>query len=323
MRLLQVANVGDVVGGTAACAVAVTRALPDWSHRVAFRSPITTPTRDALAPAAVRGTRRVTPETVRGADLVLLHNVPPAAVDRLGVPTLLMRHSATDHAAADRAVCCSRWLRDRMRASEPVVWQAVPKVDAGRRSDQPLTIGRLCTPTARKWPPSLVDFTAALAGRHPAVWWEWVGCPDAMQSSLDAACRGRATFHPAGPAARGHLGRWDALLYWHPTLTESFGRVAAEAMRAGCVPIVSRSGGFVEQVAAGTGFLIDGVPEADAALGQLADPAVRRRMSAAAERRGDRCWSHRAMRRRLLREFDRLPTSLDRHCVINSRSFAD
>jgi glycosyltransferase involved in cell wall biosynthesis len=44
-------------------------------------------------------------------------------------------------------------------------------------------------------------------------------------------------------------------VYHNPAVTETFGRTVAEAMRAGCVPIVDDRGGFREQVEPETGFL--------------------------------------------------------------------
>ena len=49
MRLLQVCNVGRIVGGTAACAWSITRAFPDLEHHVAFLSSITDETQRGFA----------------------------------------------------------------------------------------------------------------------------------------------------------------------------------------------------------------------------------------------------------------------------------
>ena len=280
MRVLQVCNVGQIVGGTAACAWSVTQALPGVMHRVAVLGPIDAATRAAFGTAVMQSVDRVPDDG--WADVVLLHNTPPDRCGRLRTPSVLMRHSDVPHAAATRSVCCSRWLRDRLQLREPLLHQGVPRERSQRRGiGETLVVGRLCTPTARKWPGSLVAFYRGLAAACPHVRWEFVGCPDAMQPPLREAC-GRVVFHAAGPTARRHIGRWDALLYHHPTLPETFGRTVAEARLAGCIPIVDAAGGFLEQITPGTGFLCPTPGDFAAALQTLADPFLRRRMSLAA-----------------------------------------
>lgn len=51
LRILQVCNVGQITGGTAACAWTITRALPWAQHTVAFLSPVSGDTREAFRPA--------------------------------------------------------------------------------------------------------------------------------------------------------------------------------------------------------------------------------------------------------------------------------
>lgn len=129
-------------------------------------------------------------------------------------------------------------------------------------------------------------------------------CPSALQQPLTDACRGRAVFHPAGWTARRYLCNWDALVYHHPQLEESFGRTVAEALRAGCLPIVDRQGGFVEQLAEGCGQLCGTTAEFIAALQGLWDRAVRGRMSQLAQLRGDREFSLARFGQALLMRFD-------------------
>jgi glycosyltransferase involved in cell wall biosynthesis len=120
--------------------------------------------------------------------------------------------------------------------------------------------------------------------------WEFVGCPFVLRPRLNAACGGRAAFHESGWSARQHLHRWDALLYHHPTLTESFGRTCAEAMRCGCIPIVDDRGGFREQIAGPTrpGFLCEDFTAFDRAVAALDDPATRTKIGQAARTRAER-----------------------------------
>jgi glycosyltransferase involved in cell wall biosynthesis len=112
-----------------------------------------------------------------------------------------------------------------------------------------------------------------------------------MQSELLEACRGRARFFTAGWAARSRLWTWDALLYHNPDVTESFGRTVAESMRAGCIPIVDRCGGFVEQVTAETGFLCATVEEFRESVSRLRETEFRRRMSGKARVDADQRFS--------------------------------
>ena len=164
-----------------------------------------------------------------------------------------------------------------------------------------LVVGRICTPTQAKWPSSLIDFYSELARRVPMVNWEFVGCPLELQPVLFEACRQRAVFHPAGWTARAHLLRWDVLLYHHPTLTETFGRTAAEAMRASCVPVVDARGGFLEQVNSDSGWVCNTIDDFAGALEQLENPSLRNRMAASARHTADHTFSLTAIRQRLLR----------------------
>jgi glycosyltransferase involved in cell wall biosynthesis len=163
-----------------------------------------------------------------------------------------------------------------------------------------LVVGRLCTPSPRKWPSQTIVFYERLAGRFPRIQWEFVGCPEPMKSDLLQACRGRAEFVEAGWSARSRLWNWDALLFHHPHLTESFGRTCAESMRAGCVPIVNRRGGFVEQVTPETGFLCSSEAEFALALAQLHNAGFRRRMARSAMAHADRAFSLQRFRSDLL-----------------------
>ena len=258
MHLLQVCNVGQIVGGTAACAWSITRAWPQVRHSIAFLSRIDDTTRQEFEPHAVTQWPHCTADRIEqiDPDLVILHNVSPEGSSTWsGAVTIQYVHSAGRRLAADRVIYCSRWLAQQCHAPiESVFWQGVPlpprPTTLRPKAPERLRIGRICTPTTRKWPDTLPAFYQQLATQHSHVDWDFVGCPPAMQPTLQAACQGRATFLPAGWLARSHVWEWDALLYHHPTLTESFGRTLAEAARAGCLPIVDQRGGFEEQLEA-------------------------------------------------------------------------
>lgn len=311
MHLLQVCNVGDICGGTAACAWSVTRALPMFQHTVVFLSAIAPETR-----AAFRACRLLSVSHLDAAfvgrlnpDLCLLHNTGAGRVDPVpNIPTVLYRHSAGLRAAADLEVCCSNWLARQLSPPAPVLHQGVPvpiqpQLRRERSLAERIVVGRLCTPSKRKWPASLVDFYSVLASDHPQIDWEFVGCPLDLHPELKRACRGNAVFHSPGWQARSRFWRWDALLYHHPTLTESFGRIVAESMRAGCVPIVDGRGGFLEQVTPQAGYLCRSPSDFSSALKALADWTTRRKMSRAAKARADEHFSLAAFSRRLLQLF--------------------
>ena len=300
--LLQFCNVGSLFGGTGACVASVVAALPDWSHSVRVRGRVEPSFAEATGaePLSV-----LTASDCRGVDAVLLHNTAPNAVNGpLGFPTVQYVHSDGLRAVADRTVCCSRHLSDVRGRDEPVLWQGVPRSTSDGPDPRPLRdrllIGRLCTLTAAKWPPEVVDFYAALRDRIPPADFEFVGCPEPLQRPLRDACGGNASFRPASEDARSRLPRWDVLLYANRRVPETFGRTVAEAMRAGCVPVVDDLGGFREQLDAGGGVACRTLEDFAAALRRLSDPAARRAASRQAVAVADGRFSIAAFRRRLL-----------------------
>jgi hypothetical protein len=315
LHVVQVCNVGRIVGGTAACAWTVARALFDCRRTIICLSAPDASTVRAFAGCDVLKRDRVSADDLQklGADVVILHNTAEWRCDKnLPAVTLQYVHSRIAPASADATMYCSRWLAARCDAADgDVCVQGVPKParPSGGGESRALrrwpVIGRICTPTARKWPVSLVDFYARLAARFPHVEWDFVGCPAPLAASIERACDDRARFFDASWSARSRLWTWDALLYHHPDLTESFGRTCAEALRAGCVPIVDRRGGFVEQVAEGCGWLCADAESFHAAVDALHDRATRRRMSRAALAHGDEAFSVRRFRGELLERMRR------------------
>ena len=317
MHLLQVCNVGQIVGGTAACAWSVTRALPHLTHTVAFLSRADAVTRQAFAPHQVLHWPHCTSDRIHqvSPDLVILHNIAANQTSLWGGAwTIQYVHSTGRRIPADHTVYCSRWLAQQCRANAPtVLWQGVPlpiaPVHPRTRAEGRLRIGRICTPTARKWPDSLPAFYSQLSAQHPHVDWEFVGCPQAMQSVLQSACCGRATFHPAGWLARSHVWNWDALLYHHPTLTESFGRTVAEAARAGCIPIVDDRGGFSEQCTILGSRGCRTSADFGIAITELSDPALRHRLSQSIQQQANEHFSLTRFGARLRSLFDGMSQS--------------
>lgn len=292
VHLLQICNVGNICGGTAACAWTITRSLPSWRHGVWFLSRPNDPTRAAFAGCEIES-GPLSRDRLHGLspDIILLHNIGAARWPGGDAPLIVQYlHSRIAPAAADVTVACSHWLAACYPGGvvDEVLYQPAPRPPRISGGDvRPLrqypVVGRICTPAPHKWPAGLIPFYTRLAAAHPEVDWEFVGAPQAMRSSLAAACGGRARFHEAGWEARSHLWRWDALLYHHPSLTESFGRIVAESLAAGCIPIVDDRGGFREQVTPDTGRLCAGFEEFDAALLALRSAAWRRQLSRASQ----------------------------------------
>ena len=309
MRLLQICNVGEICGGTAACAWTISHALQEFQHDVFFLSEPNKRTRDAFSHCHIETNRIVTNETVDkfSPDLILLHNTALVQVHELtNNLTIQYHHSVGERTPADLHVVCSKWLASQPTTSNNVLYQPVPcppkqGYERNRSLDQELTIGRICTPSRRKWPRELLTFYEQLAARFPEIWWEFVGAPRDFQESLMKVCNRRCRFYEAGFEARSHLWNWDALLYHHPSLTESFGRTAAEAMRAGCIPIVDAKGGFLEQIENGkNGFLFTNDAECKDAISKILDPADRKSIASSAIMTADQKFSLETFRRRFL-----------------------
>lgn len=308
LKLLQVCNVGNIVGGTAACAWSVTKAFPDCEHHLLFFGEITNETRTAFLHCRIETVSKLDENIVRriNPDLGILHNTPRSRLEkRLPCATIQYLHSRITPESSDITVACSDWLAKQYTNPPDVCLQGVPcpstpEETEARFQKQELTIGRICTPQSRKWPKELIAFYSRLSEEHPTVNWEFIGCPNAMQQELRRACKNRTTFRPAGWQSRENLWRWDAMLYHHPHLAESFGRTVAEAMRAGCIPIVDNKGGFREQIVEGTGFLCGSQEEFLQAVSNLKSPEVRCVRSQHCRKHADELFSLKAFRHRLL-----------------------
>ena len=291
MRILQVCNVGNICGGTAACAWSITHALPFAEHAVLFLSNITSETRSAFRHCEIQQVETVCERTISqlNPDLIILHNTSSERV-RLADWRIAIQyqHSVGGRTKTPIHVACSQWLCEKTAGCSEVLYQPIPippkpELKASRNLSDRTVVGRFCTPSRQKWPIELLTFYESLARQHPEIDWEFVGAPECFQSQLRDACCGQASFHPSGFQARQHLWSWHGMIYHHPRLTESFGRTCAEAMRAGCVPVVDGRGGFTEQIDdAESGFLCRNLEDFHSAIDQLSDPVRRIEMSKAA-----------------------------------------
>ena len=311
-HLLQICNVGNIMGGTAACAWSVTQSLLEYEHTILFRSSMTDQTRTAFQGHTLAQIDSLNQTSLAewNPDYVVLHNIHARDLScRLSVPTIQYLHSQIKPAAANLTICCSKWLANKMSLQpEQVCTQGVPQArqhadcaSLPRGLRDQLVIGRICTPHAKKWPASLLPFYERLAKQHPIVHWEFVGCPASMRSHLSQACSHQVRFHEAAWQQRSLFWHWDSLLYHHPRLEESFGRTVAESLRCGCIPIVDRKGGFQEQLPDDVGFLCGMEQDFSQAIESLWEPAVRWKLSRRAFAWGNEQFSHARFREKLLR----------------------
>lgn len=275
VKLLQVTNLAQIVGGTLACAWTITRALPDWEHHVvAVNSGDGEPppeTTAAFGQIPVERRTHLKPDVLQriAPDVILFHNTSEHRMPNWLPDCLLLyyQHSGVKNCIGARNRChywwaCSQHLANVLNCKADVLLQPCPVppviTDHKRTTfpDETRRIGRLCTPHPNKWrDDDLLPLYRRLSQQHEAVEWHFVGCPVQTRERLAAACSGRAVFHEAGWQQRSLLRSWNAMLYSSAS-HESYGRVVCEAQRAGCIPIVSRHSGFVEQIHnGGDGYL--------------------------------------------------------------------
>ncbi len=328
-HLLQVCNVGQIVGGTGACTLSVVKSLPEIKHSVVCLGKISPDMSRIFKGVDLYEWKSITQKQVEQVqpDLVLFHNTHQRRVeDELFQVTLHYVHSRITPVKADRTMYCSRWLADQYQAKEEqVCLQSVFKPlistrlkeedyllrkgqgnDPGLpeiKDDRQVRVGRICTPQLKKWPGVLIEMYEKLSQNFPQICWEFVGCPEGMQQKLLEACKGRAKFIPAKWEAREHLWEWDIMLYHNPDVTESFGRTVAESMRSACIPIVDNRGGFREQIIPGTGYLCDTHAEFEQALRELMDNDLRKEMSFRCKEHSDQQFSLRRFGDDLLDQF--------------------
>lgn len=307
--MLSVANVSTLLGGTGACAFDCVMALPTWDHKIAFLGgPASNiPAISESAGCEVLYGEHLIRPTVEQwkPDIVLWHNTTRLQhmpdVPSAGMAWVYYLHSQMGHVAKCQDRCsvvlsvsdylsCAVGLPASSVLHQPVdspLWMGE------RGSSGMIKVGRICTPQRHKWQAYLPAFYSALSRVSRNLWFEFVGCPRAMQADLTASCDGRATFHDASREARSLLHTWDIMLYSGGP--ETYGRTVCEAQQAGCVPVVDNRGGFIEQIESGRdGFLCGSVSEFSEAIRALCDADRLSRVSSAAIQSGSERGSLRA-----------------------------
>lgn len=279
MKILSVANVATLLGGTGACAHDCIKALPECSHEMVFVNSGNGPVKQQLIQdfgcPVFRGADQVENRIAEfKPDLILWHNSDPARMPREKRCRWVYYHhsgylnSKKAAARCDVSFVVSRWLANGLKIdAEKVLYQPVelPALDKNYRArddSRRHTIGRIATPTNhRKWKAGeLIPEYKLLAENLPEFRFEFVGCPDRLKQPLADACQGRAKFFPASRDARQHFHHWGYLLY-RSSLSETYGRTICEAQMAGCLPIVSPHSGLAEQVESGVTGWHSGSPQ--------------------------------------------------------------
>lgn len=296
----MVNNVSEVCGGTIQCSASMCKALPDFERRVfSFSHEFGPVAQEVFGPGVELRNGLDASQVVTDfqPDVVVWHNTH---ADRIpdkplaGALQVYVAHSA--HSSLRDAarkchvtICVSKWLARKVGLSEStVLYQPVqpPERFLGFDSHAALMrIGRLCTPTAKKWNlDEMAPYYAALSAEFPdQLCYEWVA-PPRLHADLRerfVGCISDRTIKPDYLAPK-RLWFWEAMLYTS-SLEESYGRTVCEAQMSHCVPIVNRRGAYPEQIEHGvTGFLVDSPKDAVEAVRVLTNGDEYIRMSSAA-----------------------------------------
>ena len=246
------------MGGTLNCAISITKALPDVHHGIHFVGSRSEASRDVLMSEhkieVTEGALRTS--ILEPYDLVIFHNTAeanfPARIPENVFP-VYYQHSKVGGSIGlrrrcERSFCVSKFLASQIGMDEStVLYQPVPRVKEDRDDSGPVTVIRYCTPNTNKWPEGMEKlYEQILSGiDRDKFYFLFVGCPDPIRKRLQAVSP-KFGFMAASPLAVNLLGTADVLLYDGPE--ETYGRTVCEAQRAGCYPIMSSRGGFIEQI---------------------------------------------------------------------------
>jgi len=301
MKLLQICNVANICGGTFGCVYSIAKCLPDWEHEaIAVNSGEGSVGGETAELFPGKVSRKRPPLTSKlfessNPDVIIFHNTAEHVVPQhlpAGTPRFFYQHSASGACKGARRRCDVFWCVSKALSDivgidyEMVLYQPVPcppKIvldkmgvrDTGRKH---LVVGMICNADKAKWKES-VDIHDFLHREHPDIWWEFVGCPDGLVDETKSACDNRATFIDIAYESRRRMWQWDIMLY-HSKIPESYGRTVCEAQRTGCIPVVTKLGGFKEKIVNGQdGFLCAHHEDFSIALRILKQDDIRKQMS--------------------------------------------
>ena len=294
MKFLWVNNVPSIVGGTLNCTHSMCKALPNHDHMVlSLQGEFRSAEKEAFAGVAQLTTRWV------DADVVVFQNSPMNEVVHSGA-----NHSVYYYHSEHRSPIASRftdhqffvsdYLKNKLSLPGEVLYQPVtrPK-ERFQRHKKDVVIGRLCTPTKEKW--VLDEFLPHLVACKgiPGVWFDLVGCPEAIKSTVQTSLDHKVSFFPCSFSARSLLHTWDCLVYT-ASQHETFGRTVREAQRCGCVPVVSNHSGLAEQVRDGHGFAVSSPQDVyNAVIRSKEDPGLKSRCRDYGDQMGSlENWAH-------------------------------
>lgn len=296
LRICFINNV-CAVGGTLGCTASMCKALPDCERMVFAFTAEWRPEPKSMMPPDVLLECGLDKNALGlklrewKPDVVVFQNTNSNMIPNdfgSGMP-IFYQHSAFN-AEPSRKRCAksfvvSKWLAKKAGVSEELIlYQPVDKPhEVGKHTDRSHVrlAGRIATPGSAKW-------------KHED-YWEHLVAARAAEPRLHVEFVGSTHDRPESWMLPGHIGyehryrvsTWDYMINTC-SVEESYGRTVCEAQRVGCVPIVSRRGGQVEQIEHGfDGFLVETPTDVQEALNQLKDDKELERISTNARRSGD------------------------------------
>jgi glycosyltransferase involved in cell wall biosynthesis len=316
-------------GGGEVTILNMVRALPEWTHVLAYDRAKDTWLSDALQAAGnvvfALTTRDQTAALIEkhSPDAVIFHWYPPMSVMDIEPlpPSVRERlivysqwHRAVPYLRDIRKICfVSPWLQQQNGAEYPaeqtdVIINAVSDhfFDVQVRQDQPPSVGRHSRPVGLKFSSDIFQIYEGI--KVPDLQVRMLGySAEVLQARLQARTRLRKSWwlHPFNSMDVADFLSWVQVYVYktHDTFTEACGICVAEAMAAGIPPVVENKGGLKSLVSnRETGFLCDTPQEMQAAATRLLlDRDLRIEMGEAARQWARDNLSSTVFRRNLLR----------------------
>ena len=274
MKILWVNNVSSILGGTMQCTLCMIQALPDCEHSVFSFSRWP---KDPDHPVGLRA-GLLHGSSLAGLhgkyDLVVYQNISETRLPNksLGFSVYIHHSSRADSLRVgkrcDMQLCVSYYLANLLGLpGSTVLHQPVFGPSGSCRKPAEFTVGRICTPTPKKWREAdVLPAIESLLKTEPDVRVHLVGAPDSIGNLL---CEEpRVKLSKPSLQAQGYMQKWHCLLNLS-SVPETFGRTCREAQRRGCVPVVMAGSGYDEQVYGGAGLAVNSAGEAVSVVRRL------------------------------------------------------